>query len=50
MGLSRTQITVLVAVLLIATAGFAAAWMHERQQADTLTLSVGDQKLKIKTQ
>lgn len=49
MGFSRRQIAIVVTVLLIASIGFAAAWIHERNQANTLTLSVGDQKLQIKT-
>lgn len=50
MGLTRTQITVIGTLLLVATIGFAAAWLHERNQANSVTLSVGDQKLQIKTQ
>lgn len=50
MGLSRTHITLLLTVLVIATVGFAAAWVHERNQQNSVTLSVGDQKLQIKTQ
>ncbi len=49
MGLTGRQITIIVTVLLIASIGFAAAWIYERNQANTLTLSVGDQKLQIKT-
>lgn len=50
MSLSRTQLTAILAIVVLAAVGFAAAWVYEREQANSVTLSIGDQKLKIKTQ